>query len=156
MNTLEKDKSLFQAIKEGDLKKVNEALYSGANINSLSKNFNRKPIFNACGFNHVDIIKVLLNRGAFATDGLMPAAMSGNIKLLQLLIENKADVNAKLTENGHTLLHIACDFNQVEFIRYLLTIDTIELSPETNEGKTPYDLLKKFGMDDDLKSFLKK
>ena len=65
-------------------------------------------------------------------------------------------MNAKLTENGHTLLHIACDFNQVEFIRYLLTIDTIELSPETNEGKTPYDLLKKFGMDDDLKSFLKK
>ena len=156
MNTSEKDESLFKAIREGDLIKVNEALDAGANINALSVKFNRKPIYNACGHNHFDIVKLLLNRGASAEDGFIPTAMSGNIKLLQLLIENKADVNAVLTEEGHTLLHIACDFNQEIFIKYLLTIDSIKLHPETNEGKTPYDLLKKFGIDEDLESILKK
>lgn len=155
MNTSEKDESLFKAIREGDLKKVNEVLDAGANINALSVKFNRKPIYNACGHNHFDIVKLLLNRGASPEDGFIPTAMNGNTELLQLLIENKADVNAVLTEEGHTLLHVACDFNQEKFIKYLLTVDSIMLHPETNAGKTPYDLLKKFGVDKDLELLFK-
>ncbi len=156
MNESETNLLLFKAISAGDLDQVRIALDSGADIHAFSVDFNRKPIYNACGHRHYHIVQLLLERGASPQDGLMAVAIQGNIELLQLLIEHGADINTKLTDEGHTLLHIACDFNHQNFIKYALTLENIQLDPKTSSGKTPYDYLKRFGMDEEIKAALKK
>ena len=73
------DYRLFEAVEFGDLKRVEELIDMGANVNAI------------------DSVK---------NTPLHIASMIGDLKMIQLLVDKKADINA-INEYGHTPLWIA-------------------------------------------------
>lgn len=117
------DDELIDASISGDLEKVKECLENGADVNTYS-NIDWTPLLCATHFNHLEITKYLIEKGADVnpkdTDtlqlGLTPllSATTNEIKndevkkeIIKLLIDNGADVNAK-DRNGYTPLINAC------------------------------------------------
>ncbi len=82
-----------------------ETIYKDDNLNS---EFNKEKIF-----------KTFLNK--IDNLGYSPihyAIISGNIKLVNLLLENKADISIR-TKNGFSCLHLAASINKLEIFIYL-------------------------------------
>jgi ankyrin repeat protein len=137
---------LFEAIRHSDVEGVKNALCLGADINSLSDR-GRKPLFNAVGFENLDIIKLLLVAGANPTDGLVATLMRQNTELAKFLVKAGADIEARLSEDGQTFLHAAVDFRMIDLVRYLVEEVKANVSVKTDDGATPLELAEKLGLD---------
>lgn len=105
------------AAQTGNLRQIKELLDSGAGINASSKDFT--ALMAASAFNHADIVKYLVDRGANINskdcDGftaLMYAAEHRNLDVLKILIDHGAEVNAK-DNFGHSVLYWAL-FDTIE------------------------------------------
>ena len=139
---------LFEAISAGDIDGVRAALAAGASVEALSPG-GRKPIFNAVGHEHVEIIKLLITAGASPTDGLVAALMRSSFPLAKLLLEAGADVHAQLTDSGQTILHAACDCRMAELVRYLVTSTDVDVDAKMTDGRTARELANELGLDAD-------
>jgi ankyrin repeat protein len=89
------------------------------------------------------VIDVLLKAGsdpkAAAVDGLTPlmmAAVSGDVKSVQLLLDHGADVKAKESENGETAMSFAAAFNRPGAIQVLLK-NSADINHPTNLVEPP-------------------
>ncbi len=100
---------LFEAIRAHDEKMVEEALSSGADIESSLGNF--KP--------------------------LMFAALHSDIKILNILLENNADINATNNKGANALLYTAFSLtHETEPCMSALIKQGIDLNAEDDEGHT--------------------
>mmetsp|Transcript_39196 Transcript_39196/g.75136 ORF Transcript_39196/g.75136 Transcript_39196/m.75136 type:complete len:497 (+) Transcript_39196:156-1646(+) len=114
----------------------------GAPISSRDR-FSGTPLNDAIREGHVRVIKELLKCGA-TFDGvrtavrLCKAAAEGDLAMVQLLIENGADVN-KGDDEDRTCLHLAVSCEQITVVSYLLTLAEIDTSPLDKFGGTPLD-----------------
>jgi len=71
------------------------------------------------------------------SSALTNACDSGNMELLELLLNHpKIDVNQKL-QQGSTLLHHVCRENQLPQLQRLLQLPTLKLNQQTGLGLTP-------------------
>jgi hypothetical protein len=105
------DNPLFIAAKNNNLRKVNELLEAGTNVNDATKG-GTTPLMIACEKGHSEIVKRLL-----AVPGI--------------------DVN-KSNRGGETALHVACDKNNAEIIRLLLAVRDIDVNVPNNGAITPF------------------
>ena len=88
----------------------------GADVNLPSKNgFNVYPIHSAAAGNYTDIVRMLLENGAYVNvkqqAGATPlhsAAQNGNLEMLILMLENGAEVNNRM-EGGKLAADLARD-----------------------------------------------
>jgi ankyrin repeat protein len=67
------------------------------------------------------------------------AAGKGNVSVARLLIQNGAEVNAKLSDNGFTSLHLAAG-NGHEKVAELLIAKGADINAKSMYGETPIDL----------------
>jgi ankyrin repeat protein len=138
--------ALFEAIAARDLAGVRSALAKGADLDGRSER-GRKPFFNAAGFEDREIMKALLEAGADPTDRLVAALMRRNAEVAKFLDEQGADVNARLTESGQTLLHAACDCALPELVRYSVREKHLDLDLRTDDGTTARQIAGRLGLD---------
>ncbi|XP_018122170.1 provisional ortholog of ankyrin repeat domain 52 L homeolog isoform X1 [Xenopus laevis] len=85
------------------------------------------PLHLAAAGGHTDVVKVLLETGALASDengegmtAIHLAAKNGHINVLEAL---KGSVSFRITstKTGFTALHVAAHFGQLDFVREILT-----------------------------------
>ena len=93
---------MILAVEKGDKELVKILLEAGADVEAVGT-FDRTPLARACDGNAVEIMQILLDKGADinkkrAVDGgtvLMSAAANGRTEAVKLLLKKGADVNIK-------------------------------------------------------------
>ncbi|XP_071095704.1 uncharacterized protein [Haliotis cracherodii] len=95
------------------------------------------PFFEACKNGHIDIVRLLIEKGAdvsaAAADddddcytALHLACKNGHVDIVRLLIEKGADVSAAAAavaaddDDGYTALHLACKNGHIDIVRLLI------------------------------------
>jgi ankyrin repeat protein len=100
---------LHEAAGKGHVNVAAELLDHGADPNALAAG-NMTPLHFAAMLGHPELAGLLLRRGArndiFNASGLLPIHLAANDKVIRVLAEAGADVNA-LTTKGQTPLHTA-------------------------------------------------
>jgi serine/threonine-protein phosphatase 6 regulatory ankyrin repeat subunit B len=128
---------LFEAIKEGNYKKAKKAIERGADVNG-AENENAPttyPLIKAVKLNHLDIAKLLLEKGANPNINrpidqqtpLMIAVKQDNPEMIKLLLDFKCDVTAETTF-GRNALNISALWNSVRAATVLLEKTDIDVN----------------------------
>ncbi|XP_059168273.1 ankyrin-3-like [Physella acuta] len=128
---------LLKAVYKGCRKEFLKLIKQGCDINLQEHGWT--SLLLATEREHVDIVEEVLKYISINIDctikgwtSLMLAAKNGNINIFQLLVENNANLNKNIC--GWDALKIACYFEQVTVVEYLLTIkNKIDLTPYENE-----------------------
>lgn len=119
---------LYTAVHKGDIKKVTKLLNEGADVN-MGTSFDETltPLHNAAFFGHIDIARLLIERGAnvnaqdFSRDTplLLAIGEGGHDDVARLLIEKGANLNS-INVNGLSALGWAAIKNNPPMINLLI------------------------------------
>ena len=116
---------IHYAAGENDSKGLEILLRRGVDVNTLSKKDNATPLQIASVMGNLDIIIILLKKGALINlrnnaglTALHYASLNGYLECVKYLIDNGADINAKCI-NGNTPIMGALMKNQQEIIALL-------------------------------------
>jgi ankyrin repeat protein len=128
----EASRRLNEAVVLQDIQGVTSAIEAGADVNNEFLTLH--PLHRAASHCNPAIIRILIDHGANIEQGNGPpgrtalheAALKGNLKCVEALIEKGADVNAQ-NNNGRTALFYAesptpplkAPSNSAEIVRYL-------------------------------------
>ena len=122
------DEAFIELCKEGSAAEVREAISNGADVNARNDE-DKTPLRVACGWNNVDVVKVLLENGAnpnakyFESWTLLMFIAANDeidLEIFKMLLDAGADVNAK-SEYSHTALCRAIQHSgRIDVIKLLL------------------------------------
>ncbi len=129
---------LMDAAIEGNDKKVDALISVGADINYIDE-YGDTPLAQAAFKGHTQIVKRMLDLDAKAYSknrALLLSAQKGHEKIMDLLIEKKADVNIYM-EGYNTPLFQTIGQNRMGAFKRLLSAPGINLDQEVNEGIIP-------------------
>lgn len=140
----EKNDKLYYAAKQGNLSGVEEAIKSGAYINS-SRILGATSLHTASMEGHYKVVEFLLKNGAeinvinqFGCTPLLNAAYDGNSELVKLFLEHSADLSIA-DKDGDTPLFVAFREGHLEtaqiIIDYVLGQDPTTKRPGYLEGE---------------------
>jgi len=117
------------ACRDGDIDVVRACLDRGADINLIRGSYcdNKTPLFVACDYDHLELVELLLARGASHQipdarslwTPLHVACAKGYVRVARRLLQVDTDVNHQ-DINGSTPLSSAANVGQVECVRALL------------------------------------
>jgi len=118
---------LHDAVCKGDLKKINQLIDEGADINYQDDTSDATPLHVAVFCNQESAAELLIDRGAeidkqgvrIVGTPLFVAAYRGNNNIAKLLIAKGADVNAKINDKS-TPLHEAAFRGHVSMAKLLI------------------------------------
>ncbi|HEV3144591.1 MAG TPA: ankyrin repeat domain-containing protein, partial [Gemmataceae bacterium] len=136
---------LCLAAEKGYARVAQTLLKHGADVKARSKS-GFAPLDIAASSCQVDLADVLLLAGAdpnarhpeFQVTPLHAAAARGCREIVVMLLNHKADVNAR-DKGGRTPMHYACSKNEVEAAEALLS-DGARINEADNEGNSPLHL----------------
>jgi len=120
--------AIHEACREGQTAKVESLLAANPKLANLRDPDERLPIHWAVSFNHLPIVRVLVQTRNFDADvadgsGWTPLMMACSRKdaeqIVDLLLSKDADVNAK-NNNGQTALHFCASKSNLDIARTLL------------------------------------
>jgi ankyrin repeat protein len=121
-------------------------LVKGANMINTRDSFGRTAVHYACASKNVEMVEFLIANNAFLNvrdvDGVSPLALSislGGLAIAKVLVLNGASTMSE-DDQGNTLLHTACARNDLEAIKWLLSL-SLPKSARNSSGKTPMDIL---------------
>ncbi|MFZ4767540.1 MAG: ankyrin repeat domain-containing protein [Roseimicrobium sp.] len=106
-------------------------------------------ILTAASFNGDEaVVRILLARGANPNPArgrvpLISASVTGNVRVIECLIEYGSNVNAR-NDDGTTALHNAVFFRKKDVVRQLIQAGA-SCSIEDRNGQTPMDIANKRG-----------
>ena len=157
--------ALIEASSNGHIEVVKLLIENGAGVNTFN-NYEQTPLIEASKKGHVEIVRLLLNEGANVKAGafenrtsLFYASEAGQsditstientsdvnsntiniyLKIIKLLIDNGADVNA-IDDTGWTPLIIASSTKNVDVVRLLIE-NGADVNHIDNEGTTPISI----------------
>jgi ankyrin repeat protein len=122
------DALLIEGVDTLSLEKVKKAIKDGADVN-IEYEFDQPLLFTVAGGEHTEIMKLLINAGAdinieagghnHGATPLFSAVWEGDTEAVRLLIDAKANVNAKQT-SGATPLWWAAEHGHTEIVRLLI------------------------------------
>ncbi len=121
-----KTKSLFEAVKKGDIEQVKKFIAAGADVNARG-NQSLTPLHFAAKGGHEEIARLLIAEGAnvnvkMVDDSwtlLLTAAKNGHTKLVKLLLEKGAKVDVG-DDYGYTPLYYSIWSEDEEAVRMLI------------------------------------
>ena len=133
------DEQLGEEAFKGNMRKVEELLSMGANVNaSLSNGFT--PLVGAALGGHLEVCKLMLSKGASVNkrengySPLMGAAQRGHTEVCKLLLETgKANVK-ETTPYGYTPLLLAAEKGNSEVCKLLLAHGSDVKETKTDVG----------------------
>ena len=102
------NEDLHNGIKGSDLEQIKKAIENGANVNHVEENTKETPLFKA---------------------------ITTKLEIIDLLVKAGANVNAR-NKYDETVLHKACEYEDVELIMYLLGKE-VDVNAVDDQGKTP-------------------
>ncbi len=134
---------IHEAVKTGDLQKVQELIKNDPDLVNLKDISGRTPLHWAARNDHLNIVKFLVNNGADVNaednQGISPLFYSvwlgGNYEIAECLVNIGADVNFKRS-NGQTLLYLASR-EGIDKTAKLLIEKGADLNQPDAVGKTP-------------------
>jgi tetratricopeptide (TPR) repeat protein len=134
--------NLILAARDGNLVNVNAALTEGADINAKMPPIGRTALIWASEQGHVEVVKLLLQKGANVDEknftggtALMAALEQGQIEIIKLLIGKGADVNIK-DINGATPLRKAKEMGRSDIMELLENAGAKEDNSPYSEGQS--------------------
>lgn len=143
------DTLVMIAARSGNGELLDFLLRSRANAVKRNK-YGDSPIMAAAMQGHVDAVKRLLEAGADIHQpgwtALHYAAYAGHPKVVGLLIDRKADLDAR-APNGQTALMLAAAAGHLEAVKLLIDADA-DMDLEDPDGHTALDLAEKNGQTD--------
>lgn len=135
------NKKLFKAAEEGNIKKVEQLLNNGADVNAKGDE-EKTVLMVAAKGGHSDIIGLLTDKKADVNakgdddrTALTMAAWYGHLDIVRLLIKKGADVNA-MSNEGWTPLVEAVFYGHITIVRFLIEKGA-DVNVETKNGWTP-------------------
>lgn len=133
LEAIDPAKALHGYAERGDLENVRRLLQTGLDpdeiihIHTSIETMKDSALYAAAGAGHVAVAKELIAGGATvdivlddAYTPLLHAAMNGQADMVQLLLNNNADVNRRETLDGQTALHWASRTGRPEIVKLLL------------------------------------
>jgi len=106
-----KREDFFNAVEEGDMKKAQDFIEKGIDVNL--KDEDESALYKATDKGHVDLVKLLIDKGADVNSenmhhetALFCACYHGNLEMVRVLVDNGAKINAKQHE-GETPIFYA-------------------------------------------------
>ncbi|XP_065353147.1 ankyrin repeat domain-containing protein 17 isoform X5 [Cloeon dipterum] len=135
-------RSLVEACSGGDVCTVRKLLSEGRSVNETTEE-GESLLSLACSAGYLELAQVLLAMSAGVEDRgikgdctpLMEAASAGHADIVQLLIDNGADVNAQ-SSTGNTPLMYACAGGHLEVVEILLKSHA-NVEDHNENGHTP-------------------
>lgn len=125
---------LFHACRNGFLEIIELLIENGADVNV--KIDHGSPLIENMLYHskNLDVIKLLISKGADIRNALH--SVRNDIKTIELLIDNGADINAR-TPSGGTPLHFACMNGNIDVVEFLISkCADISGDENTNHGHT--------------------
>jgi ankyrin repeat protein len=144
--------TIFEASATGKLSNIIRILAREPQLVKAYSEDGFQPLGLACFFGHFELAEYLVKAGAPINSAshnglkaapLQSAAAAGHAKIVEMLLENRADPNVR-EQGGYTPLHAAAQNGDEEMIRTLL-YGGADLNVNSNDGKTPLDLAKEAG-----------
>ena len=138
------DRSLLEASEKDDLKKVEQLLDSGVDVEDDAK---RTPLYYAAEKGYLQIAELLISHGATmdlpgGDSPLLWACYYGHIDMVKLLIENGANVNATRLADNSTPLRSAAIWGEKKEIVELLISKGAKVNVVHRDGDTAVDRAK--------------
>ena len=150
---------LHDACKSGDLRKVTSLLNNkGRDINALNTD-GESPLHISCEYGHLEIVKVLLKnekcnlntKNVYGNTPLHLACYKKLLHIIRVLLERRCRTNIpnkqvvlaqciRLNECGDCLLHIACQWGDVDIVRHLTIYQKCDLNIQNTHLNTPLHL----------------
>lgn len=134
---------IFDVARKGTVAEVEEIMKKNPDtINSLNEQ-GYSPLILACYRGNIDVAKFLIkevkniNGDSSMGTSLMAAVVKGNIEIVQILLDNKANPNLA-DANGTTALIYAVQFNNSAIVKLLLDYKA-DKSKIDNKGKTAFE-----------------
>jgi uncharacterized protein len=117
---------LISETMNGNLLEVREVIEDGADVNSVNR-LGVTPLMVACQWNQPEIARFLLDLGAAlepverscGRNALMYACLSGNVRLIKLLLEKGAGIDST-DHMGRTPLMMASSVGKTEIVKLLI------------------------------------
>lgn len=128
--------TLLEAVELGDLKRLNELIKSGADVNEMDE---ETPLAKAAELGRADMVQMLLKAGADANLGglespICVAAHAGSAKIVELLLKAGAQVDSQ-SEGGESALMLAAAKGDLNLVKRLLKAGA-DAKLEDEDGQT--------------------
>lgn len=146
----------FKAVKDNEPAKVKEFLEKDKNLVKAidsSSGINETALGISTFGGYKEITEMLIKNGADVNFqdvyGIAPmhgAARTNHPEIVQILIDNKANVNLPTTGGKETPLHYAAKYNNPDVVKLLLEKGADKTAKDAS-GMTPYDAAKKDNAD---------
>ncbi|XP_068678198.1 ankyrin repeat domain-containing protein 49-like [Montipora foliosa] len=143
---------LLESCEKGMVDRVVEILELKASLINCKDEDGYSPLHRACYNGHLDVVGVLLERGAdvraVTEDGWQPlhcACRWGKTAVASLLLQNGADINAQ-TNGKQTALHFAASgVGGTTTLQLLLCNRWLDASVRNMQNETAYDIAYRSG-----------
>ncbi|XP_067678535.1 ankyrin repeat domain-containing protein 50-like [Haliotis asinina] len=109
----------------------------------------------ACRGGHIETVEYILSqnmldinsRGCRKMTPVMSAGQEGHKEVVELLVENNADLS--LVNNGNNnILHLVCQQGRLEMVRYVLSLNVLDINCRGEHNRTAVMLAEKYGHKD--------
>ncbi|XP_048242279.1 26S proteasome non-ATPase regulatory subunit 10-like isoform X2 [Haliotis rufescens] len=121
---------------------------NGADVSLVDNNGNN-ILHMVCLQRDLEALKYVLSqdmvgindRGWFERTSVMRAAEKGYKEVVELLVHKGADVTL-VDKHGDNILHLACQKNNVEMVKYVLSQDMVDVDARNNKGQNAVTIVK--------------
>ncbi|NNL16956.1 MAG: ankyrin repeat domain-containing protein [Flavobacteriaceae bacterium] len=134
---------IFDASRKGQLNEVISIYSKNPEVINLTNTEGYSPLILACYHGNEEVVRFILDKANningtsnYGTP-LMAAVVKGNLNIVEMLLERKADTNIA-DSNGTTAMHYAVMFKNYDVIKLLLEAKA-DLKIKDNRGQSALD-----------------